>query len=539
MRLADASVASVLLVAVLIVCWPGLQADWGRDDYFQFAFARLLGSPWPLFLHDHFPVPGSVYRPLGFASMWLEARLFGVAYFPHAVCALALHAAVTLVLLALLRRFAVSPLPALAASLLFALHPLATGTALWWSARFDLLATLFVLLAMLAAQLHAKRPSRVALVATLLAALGAMLSKEIGLVVVPAVAMQWWLQGRSDPVRLRRAWRDSALLLLVAIAFLGWRAHVLGTAASGLTGTLALGDALLRGVAAWGRQVTGYLAFRADIGGAGFAAALLLLVTAVVVVARGRYRESIALAVAGACLLLVPAVLQAPVAAQNALPLRDDMSAVEVAMQSRLYYLGLAGVALVVAALLRRIGDMGPRARLAGAAAVLLPIVFWAMRSHEVSRAFADIALRNAEVAHEAADAMARMDVSGRACHVVFVGVPQPAEWGGFVSMDSVVKALSPDPERFAHCWIHADYPTWFHLMRAPVSVADSAPWRPLEIDGMTVPWLRVGDVEYAYLAARGEAAFANDPRVRLLAWDGRRFVDAAAGNPVGMHPSR
>src|SRR5690606_35958575 len=162
-------------------------------------------------------------------------------------------------------------------------------------------------------------------------------------------------------------------------------------------------------------------------------------------------------------------------------------------------------------------GDMGPRARLAGAAAVLLPVVFWAMRSHEVSRAFADIARRNAEVAHEAADTMARMDVSGRACHVVFVGVPQPAEWGGFVSMDSVVKALSPDPERFAHCWIHADYPTWFHLMRAPVSVADSAPWRPLEIDGMTVPWLRVGDVEYAYLAARGEAAFANDPRVRLL----------------------
>ena len=47
-----------------------------------------------------------------------------------------------------------------------------------------------------------------------------------------------------------------------------------------------------------------------------------------------------------ACVLIVgPGILQAPVAAQNALPLTREMSWVEFAMQARLYYVTAAGIA--------------------------------------------------------------------------------------------------------------------------------------------------------------------------------------------------
>ena len=69
----------VIVVVVVFIGWPGVHGFWGRDDYFQLALARMIGSPWPLFAHDHFPVPHSVFRPLGFASMWLDTRPFGTA----------------------------------------------------------------------------------------------------------------------------------------------------------------------------------------------------------------------------------------------------------------------------------------------------------------------------------------------------------------------------------------------------------------------------------------------------------------------------
>src|SRR5690242_13162668 len=142
---------ALIVAAIVFVLAPGVSGDWGRDDYFQLAFVRLVGSPWPLFAHDHYPVPGSVFRPLGFASMWLGVQLFGSDYAAHAWSDVALHAAVALALFALLRRLRIAPWPASLATLAFALHPAAAGPALWWSARFDLLATLFVLLALVAA----------------------------------------------------------------------------------------------------------------------------------------------------------------------------------------------------------------------------------------------------------------------------------------------------------------------------------------------------------------------------------------------------
>lgn len=502
--------ALAIVVATALVFWPGLHGFWGRDDFMQLAFARLLGTPWPLFVLDHYPaVPGSVFRPLGFASMWLCAQWFGADYPLHAGADLALHAGVALALFGLLRRAGVARALAVPCTLLFALHPAVIGTALWWSARFDLLATWFVLLALWAGLAYRERHNAAALTATLLAALAAMLSKEIGLAVLVPLTLLWAAWAWREPVQRGRACRAIALAWACGLVYLAWRGWVLGTASSGLTGDLPIGEAMLRGLAHWLAQAPGYVTYLARLGGAVswlLALALFALVVAIVLAFRfGRPRIGwtwqVDLVLCGLALLLVPAVLQAPVAALNAAPLQAGGSVIEAAMQSRLYYLGIAGIVLALAvglnALWERVGS-GLHAALA--APLLLGVLVFGWVSHGMAGAFAARSFDIARVARETVTAVDAQALPLSRCHVVFLGVEPPPEWSIYVSMDSVVKALSDDPGRVGHCWFHADYVTYFHLMAAPVTPADALPWLPLRLQGREVPWRRVGDLVIAYL---------------------------------------
>src|SRR4030095_2517302 len=119
--------------------------------------ARQLHQPLLLFFHDHFP--GSLYfRPLGLSLWWLSAALFDNAPRGHYARSLVLHLGTVAALYTLmqsLRRDA--PLNA-AWSAVYAVHPLAIGTSLWLSDRFDLFATAFSLLALSAAIGYVRRP---------------------------------------------------------------------------------------------------------------------------------------------------------------------------------------------------------------------------------------------------------------------------------------------------------------------------------------------------------------------------------------------
>jgi hypothetical protein len=525
---------------VLCVAWvyaPGVHGDWGRDDYFQLAFVRMLDSPWPLFVHDHFPVPGSVFRPLGFASMWLGERLFGSDYATHAWSDLALHAGVSIALFALLRRETVSRVPAMLATLCFASHPLAIGTALWWSARFDLLATLFVLLALNAACAYRQRPDIARLVAAMIAALAAMLSKEIGLIGVAAIVLLWLRWAWIAPQQRSVALRASGLMLGCALVYLVWRALVLGTASSGLIGALPLGEAIAKGVGDWLRQAPGYLSFWSRAGSASHVLLCVVLGSiAIALVARGRaLRWRIDLLLCGTCLLLLPALLQAPVAALNAQPLSADFSAIEAAMQSRLYYLGLAGSVMLLAVLLERIAEVrSVLPRVAVFSVLALAIAACAFVVHMEARQFAERSTRIAEVAHAAVAAVDALDLPPTACHVVFLGVQPAPEWSEYVSMDSVIKALDPDLARVAHCWFHAEYVTYFHLMPASVEAADAEPWHPLTSSGAAVPWLRVGNVGIAYMQAPEHFETSDVARMRFLRYRDGRFEPADADVAAG-----
>jgi hypothetical protein len=211
--------------------------------------------------------------------------------------------------------------------------------------------------------------------------------------------------------------------------------------------------------------------------------------------------KSIELLLCGLCLLLLPALLQAPVAALNAQPLGAEVSAIEAAMQSRLYYLGIGGAALALAPLLAQLLGTAGWVRAVAGVSMLAVLVAFATASREAAQAFAQRSYAIAQTAREAVSAVEQLDLPAAHCHLVFLGVTPPPEWGTYVSMDSVLKALSIDLDRIGHCWIHADYATWFHLLAAPVDVADAAPYRPLQIEGREVPWPRVGDLVIAYLA--------------------------------------
>ena len=263
------------------------------------------------------------------------------------------------------------------------------------------------------------------------------------------------------------------------------------------------------------------------------AAALLALV-----VLASRRRGDAALLASGACLLCVPLLLQAPVAALNAQPLGAGQSVVEVAMQSRLYYMGVGGIAAILAIVFDRVWRVGASARrvavavLAACAGIAVAAV-----SREDARAFAERTARNARLAHAAVAAVDALDLPPPPCHVVFLDLDPPAEWSAYVSMDAVVKAIGRNHARSDRCWFHANYPTWFFLLPTPAAAADAAPYEALRLNGREVPWLAVGGATAAYLQAPRDVDAAARARMRWLRWNGERFDDVGADAARGRVP--
>ncbi len=536
----DGFAALGIAVIVAIIYWPGVHGFWGRDDFGVLAFVRLLGSPWPLFVHDHFPAAGWVFRPLGFASMWLCEELFGTDYRANAMFDLALHIGVSLALFCLLRRARIARVVAFAAATLFAIHPAAIGTALWWNGRFDLLASLFILIALYAAVAYRDERRLRMLAVALVAALAAMLCKEIGLVAVAGMSVLWLLWARSDPGHRATALRAVLLSWLCALLYLVWRWLVLGEF-SHILATLPLHELMTQGLLSWLQYAPGYLTFWPRlhaVSRVALAAALIVaLLVAVMAVARGRLRPGLSrhadLILCGLGLLVLPALLQVPVAVWNATALQPDVSAIEAAMQSRLYYLGIVGITIMFGGVL---GALWERADKTLRVCIGLPCLFasvaFAAASHSAAHAFARRSFAIAAVAREATAAVARIKLPPSGCHVAFLDMQFPVEWSVYVSADSIVKALSPDLDHVKHCWFHSNSPAYFQA--APATPADAAPYQPYQTDGKPAPWRTVGGVVIAYLSAPENPDPRDLAHMVFLRYRDGRFEDVSADVVAG-----
>jgi hypothetical protein len=530
---------SALAGLVAFAYWPGLHGFWGRDDFMQLAYARLIGSPWPLFVHDHyFPVPGPIFRPLGFASFWLWQALFGTDYTAHAFADMLLHVGVSIALYRVVRVSGLDRVPAVLCTSLFALHPAVLGPALWWSARFDLLAALFAFIALRAALDYVDRQRLSYLFVALTATLAALLSKETAAAIVVAISLVWLHWAWTENTNRASALRALAALWLVAIVFFAWRWAVLGTATSGLAGDMPLSAAIGKGVADWANHLSGYLSFWPRLGGAQRVIAVIAAISLAVAVAialSSRTSESKEsrrsyLLVCGLCVFALPALLQAPVVALNAMPLRGDVSAVEVAMQSRLYYLSIGGVVIVLSVLIRHLlRSQSAALRVALVCILGMGVFVFAWASRETASAYAIRSSEPRGIAEAAVAAVDRLALPATRCHVFLLGVEPPDEWSIYVSMDSIVKALSPDLERVERCFIHADYATYFHLMDAAASPADALPYQPREVHGRVLPWLEVGDATVAYLDPPARIGPGDLAGMTFLRYENAAFRDVTS----------
>jgi len=535
----------VIAIVVALVYWPGLAGFWTRDDFMQLAFARLVGSPWAVFVHDHyFPVPGSIFRPLGFASFWLSQALFGTDYFWNAFGDLVLHVAVSLALYRVIRAGEIERVPAALCTLLFALHPSVLGTALWWSARFDLLAMLFGLLGVRAALDHVARPRVGSLLVALVAVLAALLSKETALAAAAAIGFVWLRGARFDRSKRGAMLRAFAALVATVVLFFAWRTSVLGTLTTGLTGDASIVDAFGRGLAAWSSHLLDYLTFGAR---SGIVLAIVLAAYFIVEfesLTRGR-RDPIALASArldvvmcGICFFVLPAILQAPIAAMNATALHADASAVEAAMQSRLYYFSIGGLAMMFAGGVGRVWSSVRILHAAVITALAVCVAAFGWVSRDTASAFADTTAASRPLAERIATAVDRsLPGAGARCRIVVLGARPPPEWSIYVSIDSVAKALTSDIDRVGQCFVESDYVTYFNLMRGDTNPIDAAPYTPRSAGGRPIPWLRIGDMTTAYLDPPVNADAATLAGIVFVRYENGAFVDVSADVASGRIP--
>lgn len=524
-------IALAIVGAIVLVGWPTIHGFWVRDDLTQLAYVRLLGTPWPLFIHDHFPVPGSIFRPLGFASLWLSVRVFGNDYAANSIADLLLHGVVVLALYRLMR-VAVRRITAFACCLLFALLPVALVTVLSWSNRFDLLAVLFTLITLRALCDWTMTKTTVHLLVALVALLAALLSKESGVIALVAAVLVIGEAGVARRIAWQRALVGIAGIGIAGISYVIWRQGVLGSGGNVIAGFGSLAETLARGTALWWRQLGGYLA--AGLSTWFMISALLFAAVAMVdrIVRPGRGERGVELRrpilLAAITLLFLPALLQAPVAVLNSVAASAEMSAVELGMQARLYYTGCVGLALLVALLVESSGR-APRRRIL----VVGLFVLASFAGAASNRLAASHAQRSSAIATQAitiVDYITSHPLPKQRCRVVILGYQPAPEWMIVTPLDSVIKALAPDLDKVSACLFANEHRTYIHQFAAGrVTPADLLPWHTREVDGERVAWLKIGGLAIAYLDPPNAFSAVDRDAIMFLAVDGNTVTDISA----------
>lgn len=170
---------------------------------------RAPGAWWRAFAGSYWPpeLGGGMYRPIPIASLALDWHV-GRAWWFHAVNLL-WHAGASVAVAVLARRWS-GDLAALAAGLLFAVHPVHVEAVASIVGRSDVMAALFAIVAVYAALV------RDSIGWSTLAAVLALLSKESG-AVVPGLIVWGWIVGLARPSRRRMALYAAAWVGVAAV----------------------------------------------------------------------------------------------------------------------------------------------------------------------------------------------------------------------------------------------------------------------------------------------------------------------------------
>jgi protein O-mannosyl-transferase len=181
------------------------------------------------------PGPPDHYRPLALSLMHLQHRAFGDAVWLYRAASFLLHAGVSALVLSMLTRLA-GPGIGLAGALLFAVHPVHAEAVAMFYGQFELLSTLFILLAVhcyLMSRGDGTKPAPFAL--CLLFFFLALVSKE-GAAMLPALLVlvrALWMTGNGPLSERSRCFMRGVgwdlLCLPVLLLYLALRANALGS----------------------------------------------------------------------------------------------------------------------------------------------------------------------------------------------------------------------------------------------------------------------------------------------------------------------
>jgi Tfp pilus assembly protein PilF len=221
----------LVFLATLVCCLPAASAPFTFDEQAGIADNRVVhpGASFGEALRYRYSPDQA--RPVFFASLLVDADLWGGGPRGFRLTGFLLHLACGAVLYLLLRRpSGTTAGAALGGTALFLLHPLQSESVLYIWGRSEILSTLFGLLAVLLALTSGDRADGsnrpYLLLAGSLACLVLALGSKEEAVVVPVIFFIWWTWVEGRPARTGVA-RALALCLPVVI-FLAWREIALG-----------------------------------------------------------------------------------------------------------------------------------------------------------------------------------------------------------------------------------------------------------------------------------------------------------------------
>lgn len=518
--LAVAMLASIALLAYR----AAFGAYFMLDDFGMLTIARFVDNPFEPFLRQHIP-GGLYYRPLGMLFWWSSERLFGNDPFAHYLINLLLHVCVSAALWALLARLCESCWGGFIAAVTFACHPIALGTTLWLSDRFDQLALLLGLLGMRAALAHERSASQCALVATLLLLTLSLLCKEIALASFAATAALWLRPAHLVPWSRRFA--ACALLAIPVLAMLLVRGLILPNpvADSLLQGNDPLHFFLL-GTRNWWSGWIDYVTFWPKLSGWKRLSAIGALVLATALAARAavlpwaaRRQQAF---LAGLVLCLSTALLQWPLLSHFSVNLSVSAGPLEAVVNARYFYASLVGFLIAATALLAPLSLRSASTRAVLLLACALSILPWFSASQSLARQHRTQSRVLAPVVASAIRAIDALELPKTGCQIYLLDV---GIWSFDWISDEALKAMYPDLQRIERCLIQTERAPWYHV--AVGQVAEPPELRPLSLARGEEPAIQpIGRGEFLTLNLDANTMIPPASNARFLSWQGSAFVD-------------
>ncbi|CAN5150370.1 hypothetical protein BH11PSE11_BH11PSE11_06660 [soil metagenome] len=525
------------LVVGLLVFYPALSSYFFTDDFGFLAISRYIHNPLSFFTNDHFP-GGLYYRPFGLFSWWVTYKLFGTQHELHNLANLLIHVGSTCVLFRIFCLIRDNMRLNILVALLFLVHPLTISTSMWLSDRFDLLATLLILLTIYWYLHYRLDGARHAYFFALSACILASLSKELAYFAPLLVTISAWFGNRITAQTWRARLFEIAPFYAAVLFIFVVRFILLRGAETNLLGEHSLYTVLIGGIGQWCRLLPTYYSSYTDFANWNTGVGILLLLSIAVLAGlslRAVFKQRTVnwnVLLLGLTIVFVPAILQAPVSFTGLNHNPGGGFDYSNMAGSRFYYLSLVGFLLVVHQFLTAACSMSGTANSNLAVSKLvysllaLQILAYGVLSHSLGIGWAQLSNGpDRQVAEQTRAALEHQTWPEQGCKLYILNTPSTRYFREF--SDVIVKAIAPQGSRIIHCLVLTEKSPWFQLMlREDEKTMQIAPLLNATVAGHAFVPTYIGNLAFFYLNVPGTPDVAFDQNAVFIEFDGKKYID-------------